>query len=334
MWRCAHGCEHQWLHPQPDQKTLERAYQTYYTHQSVTPPRLKGLYESMRQAYLARRFGYGSTRTSLVTRLGAGIISLIPHRRVAFDASVLWQKPLRAGRLLELGCGNGERLARLSTLGWSVVGVEADPQAAELAASHGLQVINGDALAQDFPPDSFDAIIMSHVIEHVRDPEGLIAHCRSWLKAGGQLTLLTPNLSSLGHRLFRKHWLHLDPPRHLHIFSQQSLTAMCLRAGFSDVASSTSFRDANWTLAASVRLRGGKAYRVGQLPLHLRLLGLAMLYVEWLGMKIRPDVGEEVLLFARKPAPSWQEITPINANGIQGNESTVMMSLTNHCALQ
>jgi hypothetical protein len=45
--------------------------------------------------------------------------------------------------------------------------------------------------------------------------------------------MITPNVASLGHRLFKRDWIHLDPPRHLHLFTCRSLAVLAERAGFS-----------------------------------------------------------------------------------------------------
>ena len=45
----------------------------------------------------------------------------------------------------------------------------------------------------------------------------------------------TPNLNSLGHEKFGKHWLGLDPPRHLVLFSNSALKAVLLETGYSRI---------------------------------------------------------------------------------------------------
>ncbi len=69
----------------------------------------------------------------------------------------------------------------------------------------------------------FDAVVMSHVIEHVPDPVALLRHAAAILPPGGILVAITPNVSSISHRRFRDSWLALDPPRHLHLFSPDTL---------------------------------------------------------------------------------------------------------------
>ena len=75
----------------------------------------------------------------------------------------------------------------------------------------------------NYPADSFDAVIMSHVIEHVPQPRELLAECARLLKLGGRLVMLTPNAESFGLDYYGRCWRGLEPPRHLQIFSQPAL---------------------------------------------------------------------------------------------------------------
>ena len=69
-----------------------------------------------------------------------------------------------------------------------------------------------DFQTADFDTDGFDAVTMSHVIEHVPDPVAFLDKCRRVLRPGGRLVLSTPNVRSLGHKRFRQSWRGLEPP--------------------------------------------------------------------------------------------------------------------------
>lgn len=300
---CTSGtCGLAWLHPRPDAESLARAYEHYFTHvPRASPSRLRRLYLAARRTYLARRFGYAGQSPVPGTRLLGRVLGLSPQRRAAFDASVMWLGPVSGGRLLEIGCGNGELLAHLVSLGWQGRGLETDPTGAALARDRGLDVAVGELGPETFAPASFDAVVMSHVIEHVGNPRATLAHCLQALDAGGRLVLLTPNTAAYGHRRFGRDWLHLDPPRHLHLFSATSLRRLAESAGFEVDAVFTVLRDAHWTLGASQRLREAGRYTIGRLPLRLRAVGTALLVAEWWRRRTDPLCGEEVVLIARKP---------------------------------
>lgn len=304
MMRCRNPeCGLHFLFPPPDAETLAVAYHDYYTHRAAgAPSRLRRLYLHARESYLRRRFGYPRSVLPGWLALMGSLLAAFPLRRAAMDSLVLWTPFHSAGRLLEIGCGNGERLSMLQRLGWAVTGIEPDAAAAELAHASGLDVRVGTLDTAGLPAGSFDAILMSHVIEHVSDPRETIAECHRLLRPGGRLTMLTPNIDSLGHRWFGRHWLHLDPPRHLHLFGARSLARFCRLAGFAEIEWTTTMRDADWTLGNSLAIRHRGHYRIGSLPPALRLLGRWLAYVEYLAVLAARDKGEELLLTACRPS--------------------------------
>jgi SAM-dependent methyltransferase len=123
-------------------------------------------------------------------------------------------------------------LSTMRDLGWRVEGVDFDPAAAAAAAARGLAVRCGSLERQAFPDATFDAITMSHVVEHLPDPLQTLTECARILKPGGRLILWTPNTASLGHHLLKQCWRGLEPPRHLHLFSPASVRALLEKAGF------------------------------------------------------------------------------------------------------
>ncbi len=304
--RCANrDCGLAWLDPAP--KELAAAYESYYTHAIRDDGSWRRrLYERLRSGYLATRFGYGGRNTEVWEKFGGNLLACLPHRCAAFDAGVMWLPAQPGGKLLEIGCGNGDLLERMAALGWQVQGIEPDSKSADIALARGLPVIVGelgdlDELdEQKFGPGAFDAIIMSHVIEHVADPVALLRACRRILKTDGRLVTLTPNLEALGRRWFGRDWLHLDPPRHLHLFTPESMLIACDQAGFVNASCQTTIRDANWTLGASLALRLKGRYRMGELSWLTRTAGLALLYLEWFYIWFDDRTGEELVVVARK----------------------------------
>jgi SAM-dependent methyltransferase len=136
-------------------------------------------------------------------------------------------------RLVDVGSGTGALVLRARQLGWDAQGVEPDDAAVRAARVRGAPTTHGsvDALEKD----AYDAITMNHVIEHMHDPIDALRACRDGLRPGGSVWLATPNVRSLGHRLFRTAWYGLDPPRHLVIFSQRGLAAALDAAGFGHI---------------------------------------------------------------------------------------------------
>jgi 2-polyprenyl-3-methyl-5-hydroxy-6-metoxy-1,4-benzoquinol methylase len=102
------------------------------------------------------------------------------------------------GRILDIGCGTGLFLAVARRRGWRPHGVDDCAEATQHARDHfGLDVWDGQFT--DFVDDRqhFDAISMWDIIEHSRDPVGLLRAARKVLAEGGVLGISTPNQRSV-----------------------------------------------------------------------------------------------------------------------------------------
>lgn len=148
------------------------------------------------------------------------------------------------GRLLDVGCGTGFQLAAAATRGWEVEGVEVSNSAASYARSHhGVVVHTGTLASVGLPDDSFDAAILSHVVEHVPDPVGLLKDVSRILRPGGVALIAVPNASGLIYAAYNL--LHrargtygrttfscsLFPPSHLTAYNPSSIKALVGRGG-------------------------------------------------------------------------------------------------------
>jgi SAM-dependent methyltransferase len=145
--------------------------------------------------------------------------------------------------VLDVGCGDGAFLLNARSCGWEAIGVDPDPKAVANASSKGLTVYESGIEYFDGKKEIFDAITLSHVIEHVHDPIAVLEFCFTLLKPGGQLWIETPNIDSLGHRHFRSNWRGLEVPRHLVLFNRNSLQHAVQLVGFS-VPREISYRNA------------------------------------------------------------------------------------------
>ena len=155
---------------------------------------------------------YGSSETKF-EGLSEKFVSHCRHRRARHLAAKL----LPAARVLDIGCGNGEFLAALSKFGdFELWGTELSGPAADRAMKHkrvNLKV--GPLCADDFEENSFDMVTLFHVFEHLPNPSEILEMIRKILKPHGHLIMSFPNIASYQAKLFKRHWLHLDPPRHL-----------------------------------------------------------------------------------------------------------------------
>lgn len=140
------------------------------------------------------------------------------------------------GRALDVGCGQGTFLELLRKEGWEVQGTERSPDSACRARLSGLPVSVGEVQRGQFPDHSLDLVTLWQVIEHLYDPAVLMRRIHPMLRNGGMVAISTPNIESLQARVFREKWFHLDPPRHLYLFSPQTLERLMNREGFRLVA--------------------------------------------------------------------------------------------------
>jgi SAM-dependent methyltransferase len=277
----------------PAEGEVGKAYERYYTHRSFSPPpEESAMGRALLGLYLA------------VDRLLSRVTGLADLRR---RAEIMYLDGVPPGRLLDVGCGDGTMLARLRRLGWAGEGTEVDPEAAAHARTrHGLVVHLGPLETLRFPDGTFDAVVMNHVVEHVHDPIALLRECRRILGPGGQLRVVTPNPRSLGHRTFGTNWHHLDPPRHLHLFSRSTLRLSAEKAGFGVAGVWCTPANADAVLPDSVFNKRPGRNPKGLLSKVLRTSRSFFLkYYELLLAQRDPDAGEEVVLAGERKA--WVE---------------------------
>ena len=137
-------------------------------------------------------------------------------------------------RLLEIGCGHGDFLLRARNRGFAVTGVEFSEKtcaATRARLGGGAEVIHADPDNLPGEDAAYDICVLSDVIEHVRDPRGLLAQAHRLLKPGGILFFAAPSLDSLPARLLRNRWMQFRPD-HLWYFKADTMETLLHREGF------------------------------------------------------------------------------------------------------
>ena len=235
MMSCT-DCGIAYLSPRPDRESIKNAYINYYTHTSDKDDLVHNYPRSIKN-YVSKKY------YSVTGKSGSYLDYVIyAMMRMLFPISLYLDAKSRhiftvknmPGKLLDIGCGNGEYLRFASRFGWNVVGVDFDGSAVSEARSGGLDVRLGSIDVID-RKEKFDFITLSHVVEHVYDPAELIRTCYSLLNDGGTLWLETPNIESMGYALYKSNWRGLEPPRHVMLFNQASLSEILLKSGFVSV---------------------------------------------------------------------------------------------------
>lgn len=168
-----------------------------------------------------------------------------------------WQA--QRGQLLEVGASYGHSLAIARARGWQVRGVELSLDAVTYAQRvFGIEMWHGDVMEAPFTCQSFDAIMMWHVLEHTHNPRAQLEQMYALLKPGGLLGLRVPNRISMGARLAGRSWMWMCPPAHLWYFSPQTLTRLLRHIGF-DILEAHSLRgDGNNVYQHALVAMGGR----------------------------------------------------------------------------
>ncbi|MDD2944158.1 MAG: class I SAM-dependent methyltransferase, partial [bacterium] len=136
-------------------------------------------------------------------------------------------------RCLDIGCGDGIFLAQMKQLGFDIYGTEIPGPAASRAAKiEGINLHLGNIEDAEYKEQFFNIVTMWHVIEHLPDTSQLAQKIAWILKPGGKLHLSYPNIASWQAQVFKKNWLHLDPPRHLWLAPPEKLILMFEKHGF------------------------------------------------------------------------------------------------------
>ena len=271
LQRCL-NCRSAYLDPRPDRLTIGLAYNNYYTH--VAPSTFKPgsavewIRNSVGNAYRNRLLG---TRLRPSFGLAWIIAPLLPAaaRRIQMEGRGLSGLQACERRVLDVGCGNGEFLTVARQMGWRCYGVEIDSNAADIARRHGFEIVG--AQLSDLGPEHdgrFDAVTLSHVIEHVHDPNDTLRRCWRVLKPGAYIWIQTPNLDSVGYEIYGRFWRGLEPPRHLTIFNPASLHISLESAGFERIRilPTPPRLIARYTFTQSARMQAGQIAAINSEP--------------------------------------------------------------------
>jgi len=295
--QCANpDCGLCWLDPSPVESDIPLFYVNYFTHER----------DDTKQQFLRRLHWLLYGGYMLASHIPYALLGL---NKARYQMRHMFLNDMSPGKLLDVGCGNGFFLHRMHDLGWTVTGIDFDAKAignAKKMYGDDLTFMNTNLSGARLPDDSFDAVTMSHVIEHIPDPVALLIEVRRVLKAGGRLVITTPNIRSFGHEKFQDCWAGLDAPRHLQVFSLPALQTCAHKAGFHAMKASTSAANADGFFGISFGFEEAKAktnfcYEMKvQFNFIRGLRSLLLQYREAGRLRCNPECGEEAVLICQK----------------------------------
>jgi ubiquinone/menaquinone biosynthesis C-methylase UbiE len=202
-------CGHVSLHPIPKADEVAALYpSTYYTVNPASPLYLHGfIYESKVRRDIQRIRSYVDLQ--------------------------------RLRSVVDIGCGDAARLFLLRKIvspDTECIGIDLrfQPAVVERAKAARILLVEASESNLDMLSDAgHDLIIMSQVLEHLRDPVAALDRLRTKLVPEGLLLLETPHRGGLDYWLFRKrYWGGYHLPRHFHLFTKDSLAQTAKRAGY------------------------------------------------------------------------------------------------------
>lgn len=229
IWQCGH-CSLRFTQDVPAADAIGPYYKSpdYISHTNTSEGLINMLYQSVRKYTLKQKAKFIASQTGVI-----------------------------GGKLLDVGCGTGAFLNVMKKEGWEVLGLEPDEEARELARKlYRLTVFEADQLDQ-LPADSFDAVTLWHVLEHVHDLHAYIEQLKGLLKPSGKLFIAVPNYQSLDAQIYRRDWAAYDVPRHLYHFTPKSMDILMKEHGLAIRAKQPMWFDAFYISMLSSKYRHG-----------------------------------------------------------------------------
>jgi len=137
------------------------------------------------------------------------------------------------GYALDAGCGTGGFAHQLAQIpGWRCAALDITPSALAVARRQLPGVLQNNSERMPFAADTFDAVTLWEVLEHLPDPRATLVEIHRILKTNGTLLLSTPNAESWQAKFWGPVWTGWEIPRHYHIFTIRSLDMLLQAVGF------------------------------------------------------------------------------------------------------
>jgi SAM-dependent methyltransferase len=207
-----------YLNPRPDAETIARDFD-WFRHSPVQTG--------------ARRATENPVRRLLRSVRGKGLL-----RRRRREEVVLGRirEFVPAGRILDVGCGDGFMVQAMAEAGYEAHGLDVSDVAVSEAARFGRkQVAKGTIHAAPYAPSHFDAILLMSYLEHEHRPTAALQRARELLVPGGYLFVKVPHYGSWNRFFLGAAWSGYFFPQHLYYFTPDSLAGLFGKCGLETV---------------------------------------------------------------------------------------------------
>lgn len=144
------------------------------------------------------------------------------------------------GTALDIGCGAGDNARILAAHGWTVFGITLSAAEQTFAEPACSEVWVHD-LEKGLPEEAtgpYDLVVLSHVLEHLRNPESLLSQISQVIMPGGQVAVALPNILNWHQRLlflagrFEYREEGIMDNTHLRFYTFSSARQMLEKCGF------------------------------------------------------------------------------------------------------
>jgi 2-polyprenyl-3-methyl-5-hydroxy-6-metoxy-1,4-benzoquinol methylase len=201
--------------------------------------------------YYTRTGRHTATSSSLVAAFKRRVI----RRRMAPFRSILENQ----SHVLEIGSGDGSLLLDLKSRypHLELTGIDmVFPESARIQfRNRGIRFIESRIEDVDLPSETFDLVIMNQIIEHLPDPGFVTGTLARALKPGGIISIETPNIQGYDRSLFAKSaWGGYYFPRHLHLFSRDTLARLLETHGFEGIIHTSLVAPVIWIFSLHAQL--------------------------------------------------------------------------------
>ena len=232
IWECK-NCTLRFTQNIPEQENIGPYYQSenYISHSDTKKGLVNNLYHTIRKRTLLQKKNLIETSTKK-----------------------------SAGNILDLGAGTGAFLNTLKNAGWNALGLEPDVTARDKASElYGIYLKESHELFS-LTTESFDAITLWHVLEHVHQLHDYIKKFEELLKKDGKLFIAVPNYTSEDAKMYGKFWAAYDVPRHLYHFSPKAMESLLNAHGLKLEKIKPMWYDSVYVSMLSEKYKTGKSH--------------------------------------------------------------------------
>jgi len=126
-------------------------------------------------------------------------------------------------RLLDVGCGGGFLVEAAQDMGFRAEGIEANHNLVEWCKRRNLKVRGGDVSMLEETGEHYDVVVLSAILEHVLEPQLLLASCKNLLAPGGIMLISQASYDGLLPKVFPWGWYGWQPKEHFWHFTPGSM---------------------------------------------------------------------------------------------------------------